>query len=72
MLPAVPSRENATAEAYCPKRIYRHRHRIENIYSRSKDRRRVANKYDKLARNLLAVVYLAAASMGQVMSSGPR
>jgi hypothetical protein len=30
-LPAIPSRRNATKKAYCPKRFYRQRHKIENF-----------------------------------------
>jgi hypothetical protein len=29
-LPIIPSRSNATRKAYCPKRFYRRRHKIEN------------------------------------------
>jgi len=29
-LPVIPSRSNATKKAYCPKRFYRRRHKIEN------------------------------------------
>jgi transposase len=60
-LPVIPSRENATTKAYCPKRIYRRRHKIENFFCRIKDWRRIATRYDKLACNFLAVVHLVAA-----------
>lgn len=52
-LPVIPSRSNATKKAYCPKRIYRRRHKIENYFCRIKDWRRIATRYDKLARNFL-------------------
>ena len=60
-LPVIPSRSNATKKAYCPKRIYRRRHRIENYFGRIKDWRRIATRYDKLARNFLAAAALVAA-----------
>jgi hypothetical protein len=53
-LPIIPSRSNATKKAYCPKRFYRRRHKIENFFCRIKDWRRIATHYDKLARNFLA------------------
>jgi transposase len=53
-LPIIPSRRNATRKAYCPKRFYRRRHKIENYFCRIKDWRRIATRYDKLARNFLA------------------
>ena len=53
-LPVIPSRSNATKKAYCPKRIYRRRHKVENYFGRIKDWRRIATRYDKLARNFLS------------------
>lgn len=53
-LPVIPSRSTAAQKAYCPKRIYRRRHKIENYFCRIKDWRRIATRYDKLARNYLA------------------
>lgn len=60
-LPVIPSRSNATKQAYCPKRIYRKRHKVENFFCRIKDWRRIATRYDKLARNFLAATALVAA-----------
>lgn len=39
---------------------YRQRNRIERMFGRLKDFRRVATRYDKLARNFLAAATLAA------------
>ena len=41
-------------------RAYRDRNLIERMYGRLKDFRRVATRYDKLARNFLATTILAA------------
>lgn len=60
-LPIIPGRSNATRKAYCPKRIYRRRHKIENYFCRIKDWRRIATRFDKLARNFLAATALVAA-----------
>jgi transposase len=60
-LPVIPSRDNARKKAYCPKRIYRRRHKIENFFCRIKDWRRIATRYDKLARNFLAASQLVGA-----------
>jgi transposase len=43
------------------KTLYKLRWRIENAFNRLKDFRRIATRYDKLARNYLASVCLAAA-----------
>jgi transposase len=42
------------------KRAYKARNVIERCFCRLKDFRRVATRYDKLARNFLAAVHLAA------------
>ena len=60
-LPVIPSRSTATKKAYCPKRIYRRRHKIENYFCRIKDWRRIATRYDKLARNYLAAAAIVGA-----------
>jgi transposase len=60
-VPVIPSRSNARKKAYCPKRIYRRRHKIENFFCRLKDWRRIATRYDKLARNFLSATSLVAA-----------
>ena len=60
-LPVIPSRDNAIKKAYCPKRIYRRRHKVENYFCRIKDWRRIATRYDKLARNFLAAAALVGA-----------
>lgn len=60
-LPVIPNRSNAVKKAYCPKRIYRKRHKVENFFCRIKDWRRIATRYDKLARNFYSAVVLVAA-----------
>jgi putative transposase len=60
-LPIIPNRCNAIKQAYCPKRFYRQRHKIENFFCRIKDWRRIATRYDKLARNFLAAATLIGA-----------
>ena len=42
-------------------RFYRRRHKIENYFGRIKDWRRIATRYDKLARNVLAAAALVGA-----------
>ena len=43
------------------KTVYRQRNLIERMFSRLKDFRRIATRYDKLARNFLASAMIAAA-----------
>ena len=60
-VPVIPSRSNALRKARCPKRIYRQRYKIENFFCRIKDWRRLATRFDTLARNFLAATCLVAA-----------
>jgi transposase len=59
--PVVPNRANRLQPFSFNKTTYKKRHRIENAFGRLKDFRRVFTRYDRLARNFLASVCLAAA-----------
>ena len=50
---------------------YRQRNLIERMFCRLKDFRRIATRYDKLARNFVASVNLAAFVTGGSIESGP-
>jgi transposase len=57
----VPNGSNRKQPFSFDKKSYKQRHRIENAFCRLKDFRRIATRYDKLARNFLASVCLVAA-----------
>ena len=57
----IPNRCNRKQPFSFNRRIYKLRWRIENAFNRLKDFRRIATRYDRLARNYLASVCLAAA-----------
>jgi transposase len=59
--PVIPNRSNRKQPFSFNKRVYKLRHRIENAICRIKDFRRIATRYDKLARNFLGSVCLVAA-----------
>jgi len=59
--PVIPNRCNRKQPFSFNKRLDKLRWRIENAFNRLKDFRRIATRYDKLARNYLASVCLAAA-----------
>jgi transposase len=59
--PVIPNRSNRKQPFSFSKRLYKLRWRIEAAFNRLKDFRRIATRYDKLARNYLASVSLAAA-----------
>ena len=59
--PIIPNRSNRKQPFSFSKRLYKLRWRIESAFNRLKDFRRIATRYDKLARNYLASVCLVAA-----------
>ena len=59
--PVIPNKTNRKQPFSFSKRLYKLRWHIESAFNRLKDFRRIATRYDKLARNYLASVCLAAA-----------
>ena len=59
--PVIPNKSNRNQPFPFNKRIYKLRWKIEAAFNRLKDYRRIATRYDKLARNYLASVCLVAA-----------
>ena len=59
----IPSPKHRRVKARCLRRFYRQRHKVENYFRKLFDFRRVATRYDKLARCFLAFVHLAAATV---------
>ena len=58
--PNIPPKTNRRWKNCFSPWLYRHRNAIERMFGRLKDFRRVATRYDRLARNFLAAVCLAA------------
>jgi len=66
--PVIPNRSNRKQPFCFSKRLCKLRWRIESAFNRLKDFRRIATRYDRLARNYLASVCPAAG----LMSPDPR
>lgn len=60
MVAVIPSKSNRKQAIPHDPVAYRERNKIERMFGRLKDYRRVATRYDKLARNYGATVALAA------------
>ena len=60
-IPVIPGRRNRKRPIQYDERRYKDRWRVEAMFCRLKDFRRIATRYDKLARNFLSAVSLAAA-----------
>ena len=59
-VPHIPGRQNRDEPRSVDPEIYRGRNQIERLFSKLKQFRRIATRYEKLARNYLAAVSLAA------------
>ncbi len=58
--PVIPNNPTRKRKHVFDRRAYRQRNVIERTFSRLKDWRRIATRYDKLATNFLAAITLAA------------
>ena len=59
--PCIPSTKSRKVTLpYC-KTLYRQRHKIENMFGRIKDWRRIATRYDRCAHTFFSTICIAAA-----------
>ncbi len=59
--PCIPSTKSRKVSLpYC-KTLYRQRHKIENMFGRIKDWRRIATRYDRCAHTFFSTICIAAA-----------
>jgi len=59
--PVIPSRSNRNNPPSFDRHIYKNRNLIERFFSRIKQFRRIATRYDKLAKSFLSFLHLACA-----------
>ena len=56
----IPPKKNRKAPiAYCEK-TYKSRHKVENLFAKRKDWRRIATRYDRCAHTFMSAIYIAA------------
>lgn len=58
--PCIPSRSNRRAAIPYDKVLYRQRHKVENLFAKLKDWRRVHTRYDRCAHTFFSAILLAA------------
>lgn len=58
--PCIPSTKSRKVPLPYDKLLYRQRHRIENMFGRLKDWRRVATRYDRCAHTFFSAICIAA------------
>ena len=59
----IPPKSNRKVQRDFDKDAYKARHLIENFFCKLKQYRAIATRYDKTAKNFLAAVYLASATI---------
>jgi putative transposase len=57
----IPPKRNRTIQHAYDKELYKTRHRIENMFGKLKDWRRVATRYDRCAHTFFSAICIAAA-----------
>ncbi len=57
----IPSRTTRTKPFGLDRKAYKRRNRIERLFARLKNWRRIATRYDRLARNYLATLAIVSA-----------
>jgi transposase len=58
--PCIPPRKNRKVQYHYDKDLYRQRHKIENVFGRINDWRRVATRYDRCAHTFMSAISIAA------------
>ena len=61
--PCIPARRGRRNPASHDRKLYRQRHRIENLFARLKDWRRIATRYDRCGELFLSAICIAATVM---------
>lgn len=59
--PCIPPKANRKVQFDYDKTLYKQRHKIENLFGRIKDWRRIATRYDRCAHTFMSAISIAAA-----------
>lgn len=60
IMPCIPSTRSRKQPIDYDKTVYRQRHKIENMFGKLKDWRRIAIRYDRCAHTFLSAICIAA------------
>lgn len=58
--PCIPGKKNRKIEIIYDKTLYKQRHKVENMFAKIKDWRRVATRYDRCAHTFFSAICIAA------------
>jgi len=60
IIPCIPSKTNRKVQIDYNKTLYKQRHKIENMFGRLKDWRRIHTRYDRCAHTCFSAICIAA------------
>jgi putative transposase len=58
--PCIPPKKNRRTQHHYDKMLYRQRHKVENMFGKLKDWRRIATRYDRCAHTFFSAILIAA------------
>jgi transposase len=58
--PCIPPKKNRKTQIEYDRELYKQRHKIENMFGRLKDWRRIAMRYDRCAHTFFSAICIAA------------
>jgi transposase len=58
--PCIPSKKNRKVPIEYDKALYRQRHKVENMFAKLKDWRRIHTRYDRCAHTFFSAICIAA------------
>lgn len=58
--PCIPPRANRRSPATYCKTLYKQRHKVENMFAKLKDWRRISSRYDRCAHTYFSAICIAA------------
>ena len=59
--PCIPPRQSRKIQITYDKHLYRQRHKVENMFAKLKDWRRIHTRYDRCAHTFFSAICIAAA-----------
>ena len=60
IVPCIPPKKNRKKQILYDKELYRKRHKVENMFAKLKDWRRIATRYDRCAHTFFSAICIAA------------
>jgi transposase len=60
IIPCIPPKKNRKKQILYDKELYRKRHKVENMFAKLKDWRRIATRYDRCAHTFFSAICIAA------------